>query len=35
MNNEDLGEIIKYADMHGKAPSYARIRKFRSSVFRK
>ena len=35
MEDRGLVEVIKYVEVHGKALSYARIRKFKSSVVRK
>ena len=35
MKDKDLVEVIKYVAVHDKGPSYAKIKKFRSSVVRK
>ena len=32
MEDKDLVEVIKYVEVHDKAPPYAKIRKFQSSV---
>ena len=35
VKDKDLVEVIKYMEGHDKVPSYAKIRKFKSSVVRK